>query len=90
MAKGHKRAAVKENVMNSIPIRVSYLIFLFFRSDNKAMRGVEFCQRHTYNASRIWRKVENGSVIMETECLNIRYPCSLLQTEQEAKNNINL
>ena len=53
--------------------KINYLIFWFLLSDNKANCGVNI--RHsTRNASRIRRKVGNGSVLIGKECLNNRFP----------------
>ena len=50
---------------------MKYLIYLFPRSGNEANRGVEF--RHSTRYSfRIRRKVQTGSVLMETEYLNVK------------------
>ena len=70
--RGLKRAILNATVLNLIPTwgdDDDDLIFLFSRS-GKVAKGIEF--RHsTSDASRIQRKVENGSVLMETECPNI-------------------
>ena len=62
-------------VMGSIPIQGNIYIYIFFclifSLHNEAKRGFEFkhSTRHA-DAFRIWRKVGNESVLMETECLN--------------------
>ena len=82
VAQRHKCATVKALVVGSDPtLGMKYLIFSYPDSSNDAMHGVEF--RHaTRFGSRIWRKVANGSVVMETECVNTRFPGSLYSAEQ--------
>ena len=53
--------------------KMKYLTFSFPRSGKEAKCGIEF--RHsTCNASRVWRRLENESVLMGAEYLNTRFP----------------
>ena len=73
VAQGHKRAIISATVVGLIPLmETKYLIFSFLHCSNEARR-VSKCYHLTRNASRIRPKVGNGSVLMGTECLNLRF-----------------
>ena len=55
---------------------MKHWIFLFCLSGYVVGRCIEL-RYSTHNASKIRRKLENGSVSMGTECLNTTFLCSL-------------
>ena len=68
VSQGYKCVTVDVTVAGWIPT--------FPSSDNDVNRGTEFCHS-TSNASRIWRKVGNESVLMGTDFLCTMFLVSL-------------
>ena len=72
----YRRVVVRDAVVAQGHKRASKLDSCGFDFSNEAKRSVPF-HYTTRNVSRIQRKLENGSILMRTQCLNIRLPGSL-------------